>query len=120
MSKSGEDAMAAWPSALREEFEANRFNPCVGQVLLSETPRVRVWSLSLQPGERLPFHPPLPAPDATRRGGRRREAARAYATAASGRVDGGALSISRLTASLSTLTSPIALRARSAAAAAFS
>ena len=56
MSKSGEDAMAAWPSALREEFEANRFNPCVGQVLLSETPRVRVWSLSLQPGERLPFH----------------------------------------------------------------
>jgi len=56
MSKSGEDAMAAWPSALRQEFEANRFNPCVGQVLLSETPRVRVWSLSLQPGARLPFH----------------------------------------------------------------
>ena len=51
-----QDAMANWPAALRREFDANQFNPCVGQVLLSETPRVRVWSLSLQPGERLPFH----------------------------------------------------------------
>jgi quercetin dioxygenase-like cupin family protein len=56
MSKAGEDAMATWSPALREEFETHRFNPCVGQLLLSETPRVRVWSLSLQPGERLGFH----------------------------------------------------------------
>jgi hypothetical protein len=42
--------------ALREELEANRFDPCVGQVLLSEIARVRVWSLSLQPDERFPFH----------------------------------------------------------------
>jgi beta-alanine degradation protein BauB len=56
MSDTEQDAMAKWPAALRREYEANRFNPCVGHVLLSETERVRVWSLSLQPGERLPFH----------------------------------------------------------------
>jgi len=56
MSNSRKDATEAWPPALREELEANRFNPCVGQVLLSETARVRVWSLSLQPGERFPFY----------------------------------------------------------------
>ena len=55
MSKGEEDTMGAWLPALRSELEANRFNPCLGQVLLSVTPRVRVWSLSLQPGERLPF-----------------------------------------------------------------
>jgi hypothetical protein len=31
-------------------------NGCVGQLLLSESDRVRVWSLSLAPGERIGFH----------------------------------------------------------------
>jgi hypothetical protein len=42
--------------ALRAEMEANRFNACVGTVLVSETDRVRVWFLRLPPGTRCPFH----------------------------------------------------------------
>ncbi len=48
--------IALWPKALQEEMEANRFHACVGQVLLSELERVRVWSLRLKPGERVGFH----------------------------------------------------------------
>lgn len=44
------------PEPLRREFEANRLNPCVGQVLVSEDARTRVWFIRLAPGERLPFH----------------------------------------------------------------
>lgn len=44
------------PPEFREEFARNEFNGCVGQVLVSETDRVRVWSLRLQPGERIGFH----------------------------------------------------------------
>ncbi len=47
---------AHWPEALQAEFEANRFNGCVGSVLVSETNRVRVWHLSLPPGMRCGFH----------------------------------------------------------------
>ena len=49
-------AMEGWPAELRREFAANGMNGCVGQVLLSESDRVRVWSLSLAPGERIGFH----------------------------------------------------------------
>lgn len=45
-----------WPEGLVEEMEANRFNPCVGSVLVSETERVRVWHLDLPAGKRCPFH----------------------------------------------------------------
>ncbi len=45
-----------WPLQLKRELEANASNPAVGQVLLSETDRVRVWSLRLAPGERIGFH----------------------------------------------------------------
>ncbi len=31
-------------------------NPCVGNVLVSETDRVRVWMIRLAPGERIGFH----------------------------------------------------------------
>jgi hypothetical protein len=41
---------------LAQELEQARSNGCVGQVLVSETDRVRVWSISLAPGERLGFH----------------------------------------------------------------
>lgn len=45
-----------WPQHIREEFERDRENGRVGDRLLSETDRVRVWSITLRPGERLGFH----------------------------------------------------------------
>jgi len=47
-----------WPANVRKEFEeeAKRPNPCVGQQLISETERVRVWRIHLKPGERVGFH----------------------------------------------------------------
>jgi quercetin dioxygenase-like cupin family protein len=49
---------AAWPIAIRREFEHEARNPngCVGQELVSETDRVRVWTIRLAPGERVGFH----------------------------------------------------------------
>ena len=41
---------------LQKEFEANARNPRVGSTLVSESDRVRVWHISLQPGERLAVH----------------------------------------------------------------
>ena len=46
----------AWPAGISAEFERNRGNACVGSVLLSESERVRVWMIRLQPGERIGFH----------------------------------------------------------------
>ncbi|XWN33388.1 MAG: hypothetical protein ROR55_10105 [Devosia sp.] len=45
-----------WPSELVEDFRAATHNGCVGHVLVSETERVRIWSLRLAPGERIGFH----------------------------------------------------------------
>ena len=42
--------------ALQAEFARDQFNPCVGQVLLSQSDRARVWFIRLKPGERLGFH----------------------------------------------------------------
>jgi quercetin dioxygenase-like cupin family protein len=49
---------AAWPAEIAAEFtrEAASPNPCVGSTLLSESDRVRVWIIRLQPGERIGFH----------------------------------------------------------------
>ncbi len=49
---------AAWPPEITAEFERERRNPngCVGQVLVSESDRVRVWTIRLKPGERIGFH----------------------------------------------------------------
>jgi beta-alanine degradation protein BauB len=49
---------ADWPQWLSEEFarERNHPNGCVGSELLSESERVRVWTIRLGPGERLGFH----------------------------------------------------------------
>ncbi len=44
------------PLALQEEFVARAGNGQVGSRLVSETERVRVWLLSLKPGERIGFH----------------------------------------------------------------
>jgi hypothetical protein len=48
----------AWPAALRAEFEreAGTPNGCVGNALISETDKVRVWMIRLKPGERFGFH----------------------------------------------------------------
>jgi len=51
-----EDPRRDWPAELRAEFEANSFNGEVGNVLVSETDRVRVWHLDLPPGGWLTFH----------------------------------------------------------------
>jgi beta-alanine degradation protein BauB len=47
-----------WPAAVKQEFarEAERPNGCVGNELLSETDKVRVWTIRLKPGERIGFH----------------------------------------------------------------
>ena len=49
---------AQWPAAIAAEFEreANNPNPCVGQKLISENEKVRVWRIHLRPGERVGFH----------------------------------------------------------------
>jgi quercetin dioxygenase-like cupin family protein len=47
-----------WPADIAAEFERERAdpNPCVGTTLVSETDRVRIWMIRLQPGERHGFH----------------------------------------------------------------
>ena len=47
-----------WTPALKQEFarEAERPNGCVGSELLSETDKLRVWTIRLKPGERIGFH----------------------------------------------------------------
>ncbi len=47
---------AHWPSWLVTEMRNNADNGCVGTALVSETDRVRVWHLNLEPGQRCPFH----------------------------------------------------------------
>lgn len=45
-----------WSPALVAELRAAGTNGRVGSDLVSETDTYRVWLLTLQPGERLPFH----------------------------------------------------------------
>lgn len=45
-----------WSQELIEEFNASWGNGQVGDRLVSETDKVRVWHLSLKPGERIGFH----------------------------------------------------------------
>jgi quercetin dioxygenase-like cupin family protein len=49
---------APWPAEIAAEFEreSKNPNPCVGNRLLSETERTRVWMIRLAPGERVGFH----------------------------------------------------------------
>jgi quercetin dioxygenase-like cupin family protein len=50
------NAPAAMAPNLQTEFEAHAGDGRVGNELLSETERVRVWAIRLKPGERLGFH----------------------------------------------------------------
>jgi beta-alanine degradation protein BauB len=45
-----------WDYELRADLERNLFNGAVGDTLLSETEKVRIWALHLKPGERINFH----------------------------------------------------------------
>lgn len=45
-----------WSDDLKKEFACNRLNGCVGNILLSESDRARIWKLKLNPGERVPVH----------------------------------------------------------------
>ena len=47
-----------WSPVLKQEFkgESERPNGCVGNALLSETDKLRVWTIRLKPGERFGFH----------------------------------------------------------------
>jgi quercetin dioxygenase-like cupin family protein len=49
---------SAWPPAISAEFEREKQNHsgCVGNALVSESDRVRVWTIRLAPGERIGFH----------------------------------------------------------------
>ncbi|MEW6257341.1 MAG: hypothetical protein AB1592_15415 [Pseudomonadota bacterium] len=47
---------ADWPPALQARFAAQAGTGNVGTRLVSETARVRVWTLTLAPGARLDFH----------------------------------------------------------------
>ena len=56
--KAVQSAHTPWPQEIAAEFERERRSPngCVGQRLLSESDRVRVWEIRLKPGERFGFH----------------------------------------------------------------
>ncbi len=58
MTETATDAFdgAHWNDALREELAGAATNGQVGSRIVSETDRVRVWLIEMQPGERLPFH----------------------------------------------------------------
>ena len=45
-----------WPDEVRADFVANSRNARVGSKLLSTDDRVRIWSIELEPGERLGAH----------------------------------------------------------------
>ncbi|QRG05352.1 hypothetical protein EZH22_19990 [Xanthobacter dioxanivorans] len=49
-------APAAWPAALQAELVARSGDGRVGSRLVSQTDRVRVWMITLAPGERIAFH----------------------------------------------------------------
>lgn len=51
-----EDVWGNWEAWRIAELEQDQFNGRVGMELVSETDRVRVWSIDLPPGGRLPFH----------------------------------------------------------------
>ena len=51
-----ENSFDRWPVALRQELAESQTNIQVGQSLAYEDAKVRVWSIALEPGQRLPFH----------------------------------------------------------------
>lgn len=56
MLQSHDDGDAHWTSELRAEAQSESLNGRVGSTLVNETDRYRIWLISIEPGERLPFH----------------------------------------------------------------
>ncbi|HUZ33143.1 MAG TPA: hypothetical protein VMV19_13725 [Xanthobacteraceae bacterium] len=56
--KSDNADKSTWPSTIAAEFERERQtnNGCVGNMLLSESERARVWQIRLAPGQRFGCH----------------------------------------------------------------
>ena len=46
----------SWTHELRREADLAASNGRVGSVLVDETDKYRIWLISIEPGERLPFH----------------------------------------------------------------
>ncbi|MEM8699495.1 MAG: hypothetical protein AAGF44_10015, partial [Pseudomonadota bacterium] len=45
-----------WPDEIRREFEQNAYNGRIGTDLVFENDSVRVWLMTLKPGEKMPVH----------------------------------------------------------------
>ena len=45
-----------WSDEVKQEFQTNRYNGQIGTDLMFENDSVRVWHMTLQPGERMPVH----------------------------------------------------------------
>lgn len=45
-----------WSDEIKEEFKRNEFNGHIGTVLAFENDSVRVWHMTLEPGEKMPVH----------------------------------------------------------------
>lgn len=45
-----------WSDEIKEEFKRNEFNGNIGSELVFENDRVRVWHMTLAPGEKMPVH----------------------------------------------------------------
>lgn len=56
MSSEQQSPFAAWPKELAQELNEGKISGAVGHELVSETQRVRIWSIRLKPGERIGFH----------------------------------------------------------------
>ncbi|MEM1298333.1 MAG: DUF1330 domain-containing protein [Pseudomonadota bacterium] len=57
--RSGELATSGfrnWTESMRQEFETNEFNGHIGTDLVFENEAVRVWRMTLAPGEKMPVH----------------------------------------------------------------
>ncbi len=45
-----------WSLELKEELKTGLFNKVVGEKLVFENEKIKVWTIHLKPGKRLPFH----------------------------------------------------------------
>jgi len=46
-----------WSEEIKQEFDSNRYNGAIGTDLVFENEHVRVWHMTLAPGEKMPVHP---------------------------------------------------------------
>ena len=57
--RSGElatEGFEGWSEGIKEEFKTNEFNGRIGTDLVFENDSVRVWHMTLKPGENMPVH----------------------------------------------------------------